>query len=219
VPWDDNPAQLVINSIAPAEVASIVVDEDRHTMDVAVREDQLSQAIGRSGQNVRLASQLTGWTINIMTEAQAAEKNVTESEGLLTLFTEQLGVDAEVAEILIREGFTSIEDIAYAPKQEMLNIEEFDEEISEALRDRAKDILLTKAIAGEESPSGTSPADDLLNMEGMTRDLAFKLAGHGIVTMEDLAEQSVDDLIETVEELNQEQAAKLIMTARAPWFE
>lgn len=215
--WDDNPVQLVINAMAPAEVASIIVDEDTHTMDIAVDEEQLSQAIGRSGQNVRLASQLTGWTLNVMTKAQAQEKHQAESAGLVELFVNELGVEVEIAEILIRQGFSTIEEIAYIPLQEMLEIEEFDEEIVEALRNRAKDVLLTKAIASEEKLDKAQPAEDLLNMPGMTRHLAHVLASHGIITQEDLAEQAVDDLL-AITQLKAEDAAKLIMTARAPWF-
>lgn len=214
--WDDNPAQLVINALAPAEVVSIVVDEDSHTMDVAVKEEQLSQAIGRSGQNVKLASQLTGWSINVMSEAQAAEKSTAETQGIRELFIEQLGVDEELADILVREGFSSVEEIAYVPVQELLEVEEFDEEIVEALRSSAKDALLKMAI-DEEQHGGDQPAQDLLEMKGMTRPLALKLASHGIITREDLAEQSVDDLAD-IEGLSEEEAAKLIMTAREPWF-
>lgn len=215
--WDDNPVQLVINAMAPAEVASIIVDEDTHTMDIAVDEDQLSQAIGRSGQNVKLASQLTGWILNVMTKEQAQEKHQAESAGLVELFVNELGVEEEIAQILIQQGFATIEEIAYVPLQEMLEIEEFDEEIVEALRNRAKDVLLTKAIASEEKLDKAQPAEDLLNLQGMTRHLAHVLASHGIITQEDLAEQAVDDLL-AITQLNAEEAAKLIMTARAPWF-
>lgn len=215
--WDDNPAQLVINAMAPAEVASIVMDEDAHTMDVAVREDQLSQAIGRNGQNVRLAGQLTGWTINVMTESDAATKSAKESENVQQLFIDQLGVDEEVAQILIREGFSTLEEIAYVPDEEMLKIEEFDEDIIEALRSRAKDVLLTQALATEEQLSNVKPAQDLLDLEGMTKALAVMLAKHGVITREDLAEQAVDDLLE-ITNLDREQAAQLIMKARAHWF-
>lgn len=215
--WDDNPAQLVINAMAPAEVASIVVDEDRHAMDLAVRDDQLAQAIGRNGQNVKLASQLTGWTINVLTETAAAEKSQTESQDLLQLFVDKLGLDVEVAEILVREGFSSIEDVAYVPVQEMLQIEEFDEEVAEALRARAKDVLLSEAISSEAAIGSSEPAQDLLKLEGMTRHLAYVLASRGIVTREDLAEQAVDDLTD-IDEMTSERAAKLIMAARAHWF-
>jgi transcription termination/antitermination protein NusA len=220
--WDDNPAQLVINAMAPAEVVSIVMDEDSHSMDVAVREEQLSQAIGRNGQNVRLASQLTGWTINVMSESQAAEKTAAESQNIRETFIDKLGVDEDIADILIREGFSTLEEIAYVPLNEMEDIEEFDPEIIDALRARAKDVLLTQAIANEELSGGAEPADDLLHMAGMTSELAKLLAKHGIVTMEDLAEQAVDDILEIKEiakKVSSEQVAQLIMKAREPWFE
>jgi N utilization substance protein A len=215
--WDDNPPQLVINAMAPAEVASIIVDEDSHTMDIAVKEEQLSQAIGRGGQNVRLASDLTGWRLNVMTETQAKAKTEAEEETVLSLFKEKLGVDDEVAQVLAGEGFSSLEEIAYVPLQEMLEIDGFDEELIEALRERAKAALLTKAIADEQELENTEPAQDLLEMEGMDRQIAFALAKNGIITREDLAEQSVDDLLE-FGELDEDTAAKLIMTARKPWF-
>jgi N utilization substance protein A len=218
--WDDNPAQLVINAMAPAEVASIVVDEDSHTMDIAVKEEQLSQAIGRNGQNVRLASELTGWKLNVMTEEQAKAKSAKEAESNLTLFKDKLGVDEDIAQILAEEGFTSLEEIAYVPLQEMLEIDGFDQPLVEALRERAKAALLTKAIADEQELAKAEPAADLLEMEGMNRHLAYVLANHGIITREDLAEQSVDDLLEFGEkELNEQNAAKLIMIARKPWFD
>ncbi|MFM9271534.1 transcription termination factor NusA [Halomonas elongata] len=216
--WDDNPAQLVINAMAPADVASILVDEDAHAMDVAVGEDNLAQAIGRSGQNVRLASELTGWRLNVMTEAEAETKRDQEIDSLVEHFIQHLDVDDDVARLLVEEGFTSLEEVAYVPVEEMLEIEELDEELIEELRARAKDELLNLAIASEEELDGAQPADDLLAMDGMERHLAFILASRGIVTMEDLAEQSVDDLID-IEELDDERAASLIMTARAPWFE
>ena len=216
--WDDNPAQLVINAMAPADVASILVDEDAHAMDVAVAQDNLAQAIGRSGQNVRLASELTGWRINVMTEDEAESKREQEIDSLVDSFVHHLGVDDEVARLLVEEGFTTLEEVAYVPLEEMLDIEEFDEELVEELRARAKDELLTMAIASEEALDGAQPADDLLEMDGMERHLAFILASRGIVTMEDLAEQSVDDLVD-IEELDEARAAALIMTARAPWFE
>jgi N utilization substance protein A len=215
--WDDNPAQLVINAMSPAEVESIVVDEDAHTMDVAVSEDNLAQAIGRGGQNVRLASELTGWTINVMSSDEAQEKQEAEAGQIIQLFVEHLDVDEEVAEVLVEEGFTTLEEVAYVPLEEMMSIEGFDEEISEELRARAKDALLTMAIASEEQLGASEPADDLLNMEGMERHLAFVLASRGIVTMEDLAEQGVDDLLD-IPDMDEERAAALIMTARAPWF-
>jgi len=216
--WDDNPAQLVINAMAPAEVASIVMDEDRHTMDVAVAEDNLAQAIGRNGQNVRLATELTGWTLNVMTEEEAGERQEQELGRLLEHFTKHLDVDEEFASVLIEEGFSSIEEVAYVPMEEMLAIDGLDEDTVTELRKRAKDALLNQALAGEEALEGSEPAEDLLEMDGMERALAFKLAGMGVRTMEDLAEQSVDDLLE-IEGVDEERAGQLIMTARAPWFE
>ena len=216
--WDDNTAQLVINSMAPAEVASIIVDEDSHTMDIAVEEENLAQAIGRNGQNVRLSSQLTGWTINVMSEEEAAAKQQQESSNFIELFMEKLDVDEEVSEVLVQEGFTSLEEIAYVPLDEILAIEGFDEEIANELRNRAKDALLTQAIASEENLSSANIADDLLNLEGMDDGLALALAKMGILSMEDLAEQSIDELME-IDDMDEERAGKLIMTARAPWFE
>ncbi|NVJ59662.1 MAG: transcription termination/antitermination protein NusA [Gammaproteobacteria bacterium] len=216
--YDDNPAQFVINAMAPAEVAAIVVDEDSHSMDIAVAEEQLAQAIGRSGQNVRLASELTGWTLNVMTEADFEEKNTAESAGTLQMFMDDLDVDEELAEVLVQEGFTSIEEVAYVPLAEMLEIDGFEEELVEELRSRAKDVLLTKAIASEEKLDAAEPAEDLLNMEGMDKQLAYQLASMGIQTMEDLAEQSVDELIE-IDGMTEERAGALILAARAPWFE
>jgi N utilization substance protein A len=214
--WNDNPAQFVINAMSPADVVSIVVDEDTHAMDVAVSEENLSQAIGRGGQNVRLASQLTGWELNVMDEAQAAEKTESESRGYMQTFMEQLDVDEDVAAILVQEGFATVDEVAYVPIEEMLTIEEFDEDLVHELRNRAKDVLLTKAIASEEAFK--KPAQDLLDMEGMDEELAYALASKGVVTMEDLAEQSIDDLME-IDDMDEERAGTLIMTARAPWFE
>ncbi len=216
--WDENPAQYVINAMSPAEVESIVVDEETMSMDIAVKEDQLSQAIGRGGQNVKLASELSGWELNVMSEADADAKTEAENERVQKMFMDTLDVDEEVAVILVQEGFSSIDEVAYVPKSEMLEIEEFDEEIVDELRGRAKDVLLTRAITSEEGLSNQPPAEDLLNMEGMNEALAIKLAKNGIVTMEDLAEQSVDDLLD-IDKMDEEVAAKLIMTARAPWFE
>jgi N utilization substance protein A len=213
---DDNPVQFVINAMAPAEVASIVVDEDAHTMDVAVKEDQLSLAIGRNGQNVRLASELTGWTLNVMTEHEASQKTEEEVTKLTNLFIEQLNVDEELALLLVQEGFSSLEEIAYVPTQEMAEIEGFDEELVEALRDRARDLLLTKALTGAEGAN--EPAADLLELEGMTEVIAHALARRGIVSREDLAEQAIDD-ISDIEYLDDESAAALIMAARKHWFE
>jgi len=215
--WDENPAKFVINAMSPAEVDSIVIDEDMHSMDVAVPENQLSLAIGRGGQNIRLASQLTGWTLNVMTEAEAQEKNQSETQAFLDLFMEQLDVDEEVAEVLIDEGFTSLEEIAYVPMPEMLAMDVFDEETINTLRQRARDALLTREIASEENLE-QAPSQELLDMDGMDEQLAGRLAAQGIVTMEDLAEQAVDDLLE-LNIVDKERAASLIMTARAPWFE
>lgn len=216
--WDDNPAQMVINAMAPAQVASIVVDEETHTMDVAVAEDNLAQAIGRNGQNVRLSSELTGWIINVMSEEQASEKLLQESAGTVASFMAALDVDEDVAEILVQEGFASLEEIAYVPLEEIAEIQDFDEEIASELRARAKDALLTKAIASEEELSSAGIKEDLLNMEGMDNDLAMNLSKLKIKSMEDLAELAIDELME-VEGMTEERAAKLIMTARAPWFE
>jgi len=215
--WDDNPAQFVINAMSPAEVTSIVVDEEKHSMDVAVEEDKLSQAIGRGGQNIRLASELTGWELNVMSEADADEKSEGEARELLAMFMEQLDVDEDVALILVQEGFSSIEEVAYVPTSELLSVEEFDEGIVDELRNRARDVLLTRAIVSEEVIDGAEPAEDLLGLEGMDRALAFVLASKGIVTREDLADQAVDEL-EDIEDLDSERAGKLIMTAREIWF-
>jgi len=214
--WNDNPAQYVVNAMAPAEVLSIVVDEDSRSMDIAVDEEQLSQAIGRGGQNVRLASELTGWELNVMTEEQAEEKSEAELGALVGMFKEKLNVDEEVAAILVQEGFSSIEEVAYVPVAEMLEIDEFDEAIVDELRARAKDILVTEEISNEEH-GGSEPEQDLLDMEGMDQELADALASRGVTTMEDLAEQAVDDLME-IDGMDEERAASLIMTARAPWF-
>ncbi|HZA29306.1 MAG TPA: transcription termination factor NusA [Gammaproteobacteria bacterium] len=217
IPWNENPAQFVINAMAPAEVVSILVDEDAHSMDVAVVEDQLSQAIGRNGQNVRLASQLTGWELNVMSESAAAKKSQTEAQSTQKLFMEYLDVDEEIAAILVQEGFSTIEEVAYVPEKELLAIEEFDEALVNELRQRAKDLLLTRAIAAEEQRNDAKPAEDLLTLEGMDEELAYNLAGRGILTVEDLAEQSIDELI-GFGEITEERAGQLIMAARAPWF-
>ena len=218
--WDDNPAQLVINAMAPAEVESIVVDEDTESMTVAVSEADLAQAIGRAGQNVRLASELTGWRINVMSADEWEEKQQEEAGEIIDVFVKALDVDEELAEVLAIEGFTSLEEVAYVPLDEMLAIEGFDEEICEELRSRAKDVLLTQEIAKEEQLGDSTPAEDLLTMDGMDKHLAYLLASKGIVTMEDLAEQAVEELMDIEElELDAESAGKLIMTARAPWFE
>ncbi|MCP3673255.1 MAG: transcription termination/antitermination protein NusA [Gammaproteobacteria bacterium] len=216
--WDDNPAQFVINAMAPAEISSIVVDEDSGVMDIAVEEDQLAQAIGRSGQNVRLASELTGWRLNVMSVDEADSKNAEETESLQQNFVRDIDVDEELALVLIQEGFTTIEEIAYIPQSEMMEIEGFDEDLVEELRNRAKNALLTKALVSEEKLENQDPAEDLLNMEGMDKHLAFVLASKGVICMEDLAELAIDDLLD-IENMDEEKAGSLIMTARAPWFE
>jgi N utilization substance protein A len=216
--FGENAAQFVINAMSPAEVVSIVVDEDAHSMDIAVDEDKLSQAIGRGGQNIRLASQLTGWELNVMTAEDQEKKNEQEAKELIEKFKDRLDVDEELATILVQEGFTSMEEVAYVPESELLEIEEFDQAIVEELRNRARDVLVTRAIATEEVIDQAEPADDLLEVEGMDRGLAFVLASRGVITREDLAEQSVDDL-EEIKDLDPERAGELIMAARAHWFE
>ncbi len=216
--WDDNPAQFVVNSMSPAEVVSIVMDEEKHSMDIAVEEDRLSQAIGRGGQNIRLASELSGWELNVMTESDAEQKSEQEMRVLIDAFKDQLDVDEEVALILVQEGFSTIEEVAYVPTGELTAIDEFDEDIVNELRNRARDVLLTQAIATEEKIDSSEPAEDLLSLDGMTRELAFLLASEGVVTREDLAEQAVDDLLE-IDDLDEAKAAELIMAARAHWFE
>jgi N utilization substance protein A len=218
IPHDDNAAQFVINSMSPAEVLSIVVDEDSHSMDIAVAEDKLSQAIGRGGQNIRLASQLTGWDLNVMTESDAEAKSETEAKTLVENFKKSLDVDEDVATILVQEGFSTVEEVAYLPQSELAKIEEFDDEMVKELRNRARDVLLTQAIASEETLESGMPADDLLLLEGMKPDLALALARRGVRTREDLADQAVDDLLD-IEGLTSEEAGKLIMKAREIWFE
>jgi N utilization substance protein A len=218
IKWSPDPAQFVINALAPAEVSSVIVDEELQSMDVTVEEKQLSQAIGRGGQNVRLASELTGWEINIMTEEEANEKSEHEAAALVEMFMEKLDVGEDVATILAQEGFTSLDEVAYVPKQELVDIEEFDEDLVDELRKRAEDALLINAIAQEEQIRMAEPAEDLLGMEGMDEHTAYLLASKEIRTMEDLAEQSVDELME-IEGMTQERASELIMAARAPWFE
>jgi N utilization substance protein A len=218
IPHDDNPAQFVINAMSPAEVMSIVVDEDSHSMDIAVAEEKLSQAIGRGGQNIRLASQLTGWDLNVMTESDAEQKSESEAKELIQNFMKQLDVDEDVATILAQEGFSTIEEIAYVPQAELKSIEAFDEELIKELRNRARDVLLTQAIASEESLDQSMPSDDLLLLEGMSPDLALALARRGVRTREELAEQAIDDITD-IEGLGAEEAGKLIMKARAHWFE
>jgi N utilization substance protein A len=216
--WDDNAAQFVVNAMSPAEVVSIVVDEDAHSMDIAVDEEKLSQAIGRGGQNIRLASELAGWELNVMTETDAEQKSEAEMRTLIELFSKQLDVDEEVGLILVQEGFSTIEEVAYVPASELVEIEEFDEDIVNELRTRARDVLLTQAIVQEEKIDEAEPAEDLMSLEGMDKGLAFTLASEGVVTREDLAELATDDLLE-IKEMDQEKAAALIMKARAHWFE
>ena len=213
--WSPEAAQFVINALAPAEVSSIVVDEEKHRMDVVLEEDQLAQAIGRSGQNVRLASELTGWELNIMTVEEAQKKN--ESEALLVraLFVEKLDVDEEVADMLVQEGFSSVEEVAYVPIGEMLEIEGFDESLVNELRARARNALLTDAIASEEKVENVS--NDLASLESMDAEMLSQLAEHGITSSEDLAELGVDELVEMTG-VDAERASTLIMAARAPWF-
>lgn len=215
--WDPNPAQFVINAMSPADVVSIVVDEEAGAMDVAVKEENLPQAIGRAGQNVRLASQLTGWELNVMNEEQAARKSESEVTTLVNLFRDQLGVDEDVASILVQEGFTTIDEVAFVPMSELLAIEEFDERLVMMLRERAKDVLLTKAIASEESTLGVQEPLSLGDLKGMDAQLLEGLAGLGVKSLEDLAEQSVDELLD-IPGMDQERAADLILQARQPWF-
>jgi N utilization substance protein A len=215
--WDENPAQFVVNAMSPAEVVSIVVDEDSHSMDIAVEEDKLSQAIGRGGQNIRLASELSGWELNVMTAADAEQKSESEMKELIEMFSKQLDVDEEIGLILVQEGFSTIEEVAYVPASELIEIEEFDEDIVTELRSRARDVLLTQAIVQEEKIDEAEPAEDLLELEGMDKGLAYLLASKGVVTREDLAELATDDLLE-INEMDEEQAAALIMKAREHWF-
>jgi N utilization substance protein A len=211
--WSDDIATYVMNAMAPAEVLSIVVDEESKTMDIGVDSTKLSQAIGRGGQNVRLASDLTGWILNVMSVEEAEAKTQAEQQAVVNMFMERLDVDEEVAALLVEEGFTSLEEVAYVPVEEFMQIEGFDEGIINELRDRAQTALLSQAI----SQDSHLPAEDLLHMEGMDEALAFKLAENGICTMEDLAEQAVDELME-ITGIDEQRAASLIMTARAPWF-
>lgn len=215
--WDDNPAQFVINAMSPAEIESIVMDEDARSMDLAVNEENLAMAIGRGGQNVRLACDLTGWKINVMSVADWQAKQQAESGSYMNMFMSALDVEEDIASVLVDEGFTTLEEVAYVPLEEMLNIDGFDQDIAEELRRRAKDALLTQALASEERAEGVAPAEDLLTMEGMDNVLAAELARRGIVTMEDLAEQSIDDLLD-IDGVDATRAAALIMKAREPWF-
>jgi len=215
--WNPSEAQFVINAMSPAEIQSIIVDEDKHSMDLAVASENLSQAIGRGGQNVRLASQLTGWELNVIDASKASLNSEVEDQKTIQMFIDQLDIDEEIATILVEVGFNAVEELAYVPVSEMLEIEGFDEELVNELRSRAKDALLISAIAAEEKIETTEPAQDLLAMEGMDTDLAHALASQGIITMDDLAEQSVDDLLGFAD-VDEERAAKLIMKAREPWF-
>ncbi len=214
--WSADPATFVINALAPAEISGVVVDEEAHSMDIIVEEDQLAQAIGRSGQNVRLATELTGWQLNLMTVEESDQKNQEEFEAIRKLFMEKLDVDEEVSDILVQEGFRTLEEVAYVPLNEMLEIESFDEDTVNALRSRARNALLTEAIASEEKVEHAT--DDLMALEGMDVQIAKQLATKGITTWEDLADLAVDDLVEMTG-MDAERAGKLIMAARAPWFE
>jgi N utilization substance protein A len=216
--WSENPAQFVINAMAPAEVQSIIVDEERHSMDIAVAEDKLAQAIGKGGQNVRLASKLTGWQLNVMTQDQVAAKSEAEQASARRLFMDRMEVDEEIAGILVSEGFSTLEEIAYVPAGELLAVEGFDEDIVEELRARARDALLTEALVAEEQLEEHKPAEDLLSLEGIDDAIAYALAARGISTRDDLAEMAVDE-ISDIEGLDAERAAKLIMEARKHWFE
>ena len=217
--WDDNPAQFVINAMAPADVSSIVVDEDKHAMDIAVEDANLAQAIGRNGQNVRLATQLTGWTLNVMTTEELSEKHQAEDNKVLNLFIDALEIDEEFAQLLIDEGFSTLEELAYVPVRELTAIDGLeDEDLVEELQTRAKNAITAKALAEEEALKQAKIEDRLLNLDGMNRHIAFKLAEKHITTLEELAEQGVDDLTD-IEELSAEQAADLIMAARnICWF-
>jgi N utilization substance protein A len=214
VPWDNNPAQFVINAMAPAEVESLVMDEEAHSMVIAVAEDKLAQAIGRGGQNVRLASELTGWVLNVMTAADAEAKKEQENQGLLQMFMDGLDVDADIAGILVQEGFGSLEEIAYVPAEELLQIDEFDEGIVEELRNRAKDVLLNRALAKAERATGAKPEEDLLAVEGMDEDTAYALADKGVVSREALGDLATDEFLELIPEFDEARASQLIMTAR-----
>ncbi|QDA56149.1 transcription termination factor NusA [Thermomonas aquatica] len=216
--WSDNAAQFVINAMAPAEVQSIIVDEDKHSMDLAVAEDKLAQAIGRGGQNVRLASRLSGWQLNVMTADQVQAKSEAEQAAARQLFMDKLEVDEEIAGILVAEGFSTVEEIAYVPVGELLAVEGFDEDIVEELRSRARDALLNDALAVEEGLEEHQPAEDLLTLEGMDEATAYALAERGVRTREDLAEMATDEIAD-IEDVGEERAAALIMEARKHWFE
>jgi N utilization substance protein A len=213
--WAEDPATYVINALSPAEIGSIVIDEDQHSMDVVVEEDNLAQAIGRGGQNVRLASELTGWTLNIMTVAESGEKHEQEFSKIKTLFIDKLDVDEEVANILVNEGFNTLEEVAYVPIEEMLDIEGLDESDVEELRSRARNALLNAAIANEEQVE--HGIEDLLKLDGMDEETARVLANKGITTQEQLADLAEDELVE-LSGMDGNRANSLIMAARAPWF-
>ncbi|MGF1725926.1 transcription termination factor NusA [Photobacterium nomapromontoriensis] len=216
--WDENPAQYVINAMAPAEVSSIIVDEDNHTMDIAVEKDNLAQAIGRSGQNIRLASQLTGWELNVMTVEDLQKKHQEEAQESIEVFTKHLDIDEDFATVLVEEGFTTLEEIAYVPVAELMAVDGLDEETVNALRDRAKEALTTLALAQEETFEGLEPAEDLLGLDILDRELAFKLAAKGVCTLEDLADQGTDDITD-IEGVDEAKAGELIMAARnICWF-
>ncbi|MGQ4584124.1 transcription termination factor NusA [Lysobacter sp. F60174L2] len=216
--WSDNPAQFVINAMAPAEVQSIIVDEEKHSMDLAVAEDRLAQAIGKGGQNVRLASRLSGWQLNVMTQDQVTAKSEAEQATARELFQAKLEVDEEIAAILVAEGFSTVEEIAYVPVGELLAVEGFDEDIVEELRARARDALLNEALAAEEELDEHQPAEDLLSLEGMDDELAYALAARGVVTRDDLADLATDELAD-LDNVDESRAAALIMEARKHWFE
>lgn len=213
--WADDPAQFIVNALSPAEVSRITVDEDKHAMDIVVEEENLAQAIGRGGQNVRLASELTGWTLNILTEEQSQQKVEEESSSVRQHFMDEIDVDEDLADILVQEGFSTLEEVAYVPESELLEIEGFDEDTVEELRSRARNALLVKEIAREEQ--ATSASSDLMNVEGMTEELARSLVAGGVMSQEELADLATDDLKEVVE-MSDELAENLIMAARAPWF-
>jgi N utilization substance protein A len=216
--WSDNPAQFVINAMAPAEVQSIIVDEEKHSMDLAVAEDKLAQAIGKGGQNVRLASRLTGWQLNVMTQDQVTAKSDSEQASARQLFMDKLEVDEEIAGILVSEGFSTVEEIAYVPAAELLAVEGFDEDIVEELRARARDALLNEALAVEEQIEDHKPSEELLSLPGMDEHTAYILASRGVISRDDLAELAVDEIID-IEGMDADTAAKLIMAARQHWFE
>lgn len=217
--WDGDPIQYVINVMSPAEIKSIIMNEDDHSMKLIIAEDQLALSIGKSGKNINLASKLTGWTLNIVTEQEEEQNAQDSSDNILDMFIEKLEVDEDIAQLLLNEGFTKLEELAYTSLEEVAEIEGFDEEIAEELQLRAKDVLLNEQIALEEEYDGVTPTEDLLNLPGMEKELAYKLAQKGILDQESLAEQSVDELQEIIPELDKNLAADLIMEARRPWFE